>query len=50
MFLLCEAKHPVLEALDGFFRVDVGLGLFVHPLSENSRLESGPLYVAPTDQ
>jgi predicted N-acetyltransferase YhbS len=50
LFLLCEAKHPILDALAGFFRVDVGLHLFVHPLAPNTRLESGPLYVAPTDQ
>jgi ribosomal protein S18 acetylase RimI-like enzyme len=50
LFLLSEAKHPMLQALDGFFQVEMGLGWFMLPIAAGAQLGDGPLYVNPTDQ
>jgi hypothetical protein len=50
LFLLAEAKHPVFAALDGFFKIEVGLRLLVTPIATGAALGPGPLHVAATDQ
>jgi GNAT superfamily N-acetyltransferase len=44
LFLLCERGHPMLGALGGLYRVDVGCALFLKPLAAGLTLGDAPVY------
>jgi len=49
IFCICELKHPLLNSMKGFIRINTGVNLYIKPLQPNIWVSDKPVYVDGVD-
>ncbi len=49
MYCVCEPDNVLLRSMEGFFRIDTSVHLYVKPLARRARLDDRPVFIDGVD-